>query len=67
MNPNYTFPVTREASGSQVDHIFFSPSTLQLVDNPQQKAGVVDASDGLSDHWAVRQDFRLNSTATTRL
>ena len=60
-HPDFVYPVTRDASGSRVDHIFFSPSTLEVVAGEAEdaQAGVVAASKGLSDHSAVRQQFRL--------
>ena len=60
-DPAFEYPVTREASGSKVDHIFYSPSTLNLAEDA--KYGVVDASAGLSDHFALRQGFQLNLAA----
>ena len=58
-DPAFEYPVTRPASGSKVDHIFYSPSTLDLAGDGEQ--GVVEASRGMSDHLALRQGFRLRT------
>jgi endonuclease/exonuclease/phosphatase family metal-dependent hydrolase len=49
------YPITREASQSRIDHIFFTPDTLTLAEESE----VIVASEGISDHLAIKAIFAV--------